>query len=173
MRIALAGVLLLLAACSPSKQIAVAATDASSRAEEIHRLAHRIGVVSTQPEVIADAAQIAVEADAIRGAAGTIHRALVGVEDVTPWWAVLLQIGFWAVIVVAVAVILWQTGIGQALRAAVGLIPRRKLQEANLAAAALDPSRAEGLRELIAARRAADPLFEAAWRKETDCGNDS
>ena len=166
MRNALAGLLLLLAACSPSRQIAVAATDAAGRAEEIHRLAERIGATSTQPEVVADAATIAVQAKAIEAAAGSIHRALPGVEDQTPWWATLLQWGFVAVSVVAVVVLVWQTGIGQALRAAIGLIPRRKVQEASLAAAALDPERAEGLRELIAAKRLADPLFDAAWRKE-------
>ena len=131
MKNALAGLLLLLAACSPSRQIAVAATDAASRAEEIHRLAERIGSVSTQPEVVADAATIAVEAKAIEAAAGSIHRALPGVEDQTPWWAALLQWGFVAVSVVAVVVLLWQTGIGQALRAAIGLIPRRKVAEAR------------------------------------------
>jgi hypothetical protein len=73
--------------------------------------------------------------------------------------------------VVGVAVILFQTGIGAAIRAAIGWIPRRKVQEANLAAAALDPGRAETVRELIAARRASDPLFDAAWRKETNDGN--
>lgn len=173
MRIALAGILLLLAACSPTRQIAIAANDVGDRAEAIHRLADRIGSTSTEPATVRDAADIVIEARAIQASASRIHRVLPDVEDQTPWWATVLQTGFWAVVVVAVAVIIWQTGIGQAFRAAIGWIPRRKSQEASLAAAALDPQRAEGLRELISAKRVSDPLFDAAWRKETQDGSHS
>ena len=73
-----------------------------------------------------------------------------------------------AMIVVAVVVLLWQTGIGQALRAAVGLIPRRARTEAALAAATLDPAQTENVREWISAKRAADPLFDVAFRAQQE-----
>jgi len=44
------------AACSPSRAIAVSATEAGERAGTIARLATHIGSVSTEPEVVADAA---------------------------------------------------------------------------------------------------------------------
>lgn len=160
--------LVALAACSPSRQIAVSATDAQARAGTIARLATHIGSVSTQPDVVADAATIVIEAQRIEAAAGAIHEALPGVEDQTPWWASLLGWGFAAVIVVAAVVLLWQTGIGQALRAAVGLIPRAARTEAALAAATLDPAHTENVREWISAKRAADPLFDVAFRAQQE-----
>ena len=171
MRNALAGLLLLLAACSPSARIAEDANNIGDRAATIASLADQIGNSSKEPETIRAAATIHIEAKKIGQAVADIHATLPGVQDVTPWWATILKWLAGAVLMVAVAVILWQTGIGQAIRAAIGLIPRRKVQEASLAAAALDPSRAEGLRELIAAKRLADPLFDAAWRKEKNDGN--
>jgi hypothetical protein len=98
--------LVALAACSPSRQIAVSATDAQARAGTIARLATHIGIVSTQPDVVSDAATIVIEAQRIEAAAGAIHEALPGVEDQTPWWASLLGWGFAAVIVVAAVVLL-------------------------------------------------------------------
>ena len=56
--------------------------------------------------------------DALNAEVEAKLKALPGVEDQTPWWASLLGWGFAAVIVVAAVVLLWQTGIGQALRAA-------------------------------------------------------
>ena len=61
--------LVALAACSPSRQIAVSATDAQARAGTIARLATHIGSVSTQPDVVADAATIVIEAQRIEAAA--------------------------------------------------------------------------------------------------------
>ena len=160
--------LVALAACSPSRQIAVSATDAQERAGTNARLATHIGSVSTQPDVVAEAATIVLEAQKIEHAAASIHEALPGVEDQTPWWANLMGWGFAAVIVVALVVLLWQTGIGQALRAAVGLIPRAKRTEAALAAATLDPAQTENVREWISAKRAADPLFDVAFRAQQE-----
>lgn len=173
MRNALAGLLLLLAACSPSARIASDANTIGDRAAAIADLADQIGHGSKEPETIRAAATIHIEAKKIRQSVADIHATLPGVQDVTPWWATLLKWLAGAVVLVAVAVIIWQTGIGLALRAAIGLIPRRVVAESNLAAAALDPNKAEGLRELIAARRASDPLFDAAWRKETEHGSHS
>ena len=92
-RIAVMLLLIALAACSPSRAIAVAATDVADRAAEIHRLANEIGTISTEPEVCAIAADIAVQATAINYAAGSIHNALPGVVDSVPFWAVLIKYG--------------------------------------------------------------------------------
>ena len=90
------------------------------------------------------------------------------IKDITPWWATLLQYGFMSIIGIALVIILWQTGIGQAIRVAIGWIPSNKKKEAALAQSVLDESKPEGIREWIAAKRLSDPEFDAAWRKEQD-----
>jgi len=159
---------LLLVGCSASERIAVEANGIGERAATIERMAIRIGERSDQPEIIADAAEIASEATAIGKATQAIHTALPGVVDREPWWSSLLK---WLAIAAAGAAAVWlvsATGIGAAIRVAVGWIPRRKVAEAELAAAALDETKPEGLREVIAARRLADPTFDAAFRKAMD-----
>lgn len=158
-------VCLLLVGCSASERIATEANGIGERAAEIHRIALRIGERSDQPEVIADAAQIASEAVAIGKGTQAIHTALPGVVDREPWWSGLLK---WLAIAATGAAAVWlvsATGIAAAIRVAIGWLPRRKVQEAELAVAALDESKPEGIREVIAARRAADPEFDQAIRK--------
>ena len=71
---------------------------------------------------------------------------------------------------IGVVALLWMTGLGafvKRLLAAVGLmIPAAERREANLAAKALDADNDVSVREWIAARRAADPMFDAAYRRE-------
>jgi hypothetical protein len=156
---------LLLVGCSASERIAVEANGIGERAGTIHRLALRIGEQSDQPEIIADAATIAGEAVAISKGTQAIHTALPGVVDREPWWSGLLK---WLAIAATGAACVWlvsATGIGTAVRVAVGWIPRRKVAEAELAVAALDETKPEGLREVIAARRASDPEFDQALRR--------
>lgn len=107
-------------------------------------------------------------ASVILGETKDIADAISGVKDITPWWANLIQFGFIAIIGIAIVVILWQTGIGQAIRVAIGWIPSNKRKEASLAQSVLDDTKPEGIREWIAAKRLSDPEFDAAWRKEQD-----
>ena len=154
--------------CSPSRQIAVAASEAGAHAASIRSSAATIVSTSTQADVVLLAQDIDDQAASIQASAVIIHRALPGVEDQTPWWASLLGWGFAAVIACAVVVLLWQTGIGTAIRLALGWIPRPKRMEASLAAATLSSENQETVREWIASKRASDPLFNAAWRAETE-----
>ena len=66
---------------------------------------------------------------------------------------------------VAVAFVLWQSGAFTALRIAIGWLPRRQVATAELAADMLDPARPESEREFVAAMRARDPVFDAAYRR--------
>jgi len=94
-----------------------------------------------------------------------VHRSLTGVEDETPWWAGMIGWVAVAVVAVCVVVVLWQTGLGTAVRVALGWIPRKVSRDAELAAAMLSDEQQENPREYVAARRAADPLFDASFRK--------
>jgi len=158
---------LLLVGCSASERIAVEASGIGERAGTIERLATRIGERSQEPETVADAATIVGEAAAIRQGVGEIHTALPGVTDRTPWWAGLLK---WLAIAASGAALVWllsATGLATAIRVAVGWIPRRKVNEAEMAVATLAQDRPETLREWLAMKRASDPEFDAAWRKAT------
>ena len=156
---------MLLCGCSASERIAVEANGIGDRAATIERLAIRIGESSDQPEVIADAATIAIEATQIRHGVAEIHTVLPGVTDkVHPIWATLR----WAAIAAAGAAAVWlltASGILAAVRAALGWIPKPKARAASLLAAAVDDARPETTREAIAAMRAQDAEFDAAFRR--------
>ena len=156
---------LLLCGCSASERIAVEANGIGERAATIERLAIRIGESSDQPEVIADAATIATEATQIRHGVAEIHTNLPGVTDkVSPIWSTLK----WIAIAAAGAAAVWlltASGILAAVRAALGWIPKPKARAASLLAAAVDDARPETTREAIAAMRAQDAEFDAAFRR--------
>lgn len=97
--------------------------------------------------------------------AAQIHDSIPGVKDRVPEWVTMLLWGSVAVAVVGLAVILWQTGLGTAIRVAIGWIPRKTRVDAELAVAMMDPGKTEDAREYIAARRASNPLFDSAFRK--------
>lgn len=145
---------MLLVGCSPVSQIASNSNEIRTQAQ----LLASHGAAINDPVVVSGAARI----DTL--AAG-IHVALGGVEDKTPAWMSMLTYISLAAVLVAVVVILWQTGIGMAIRIAIGWIPRKPRQEAELAANMLDPSKPENAREFIAAQRASDPYFNAAFVK--------
>ncbi len=151
MRILLA--VLLLTACNPVARISANATAIRNEA----------GALIDHGNAIGD--QVVVQgATRIDAAAAAIHGDIPNVQAVTPAWLSTLQWWGIAVAVAGVAFVLWQSGIGTAVRIAIGWLPRRKVAIADLAASTLDPSRPEGDRELVAALRA-DPEIDAAFKR--------
>lgn len=144
----------LLGGCSASKRIAAGATDIQLQARDLADHGQAIG----DPVVVAGAERIYLLAQ-------NIHSDLPSVQDKVPAWLITVGWVALAVLAVAVVVILWQTGLGTVVRVAVGWLPRRKVQDARLAADMLDPSHKESAREYIAARRASDPEFNSAFEK--------
>ncbi len=109
--------------------------------------------------------EVVTRAETIHDLAVDIHGQLPHLENKTPAW---LETVWWvaaAVVVIGICVLLWQTGLGTVIRVAIGWLPRRKVQDAALASGMLDPSKPEDAREYVAARRASDPEFDAAWRR--------
>jgi len=147
-------VLLLLAACSPTQRIARANNAIRGEARELVRHGEQVG-----DAVVVD------RATRIDALAGDISVDLSQVEDKTPAWVSMLQWWGIAIAAVAVLIVLWQSGAFTAIRIAIGWLPRRKVAQAEMAVDMLDPSRPEGDREMVAAMRAQDPVFDAAFRK--------
>ena len=152
----------LTAGCSATKEIASSASVAASAAHAISERASFIVANSSQPEIVAAAVVIKGDTAVILHEVSQISTAVAGVKDIVPFWMTLIQWGLGAVVAVALVVLLFQTGIGTAIRVAIGWIPRRVQNEADLAGKMLseDPATA---REFVAAKRASDPLFAAAW----------
>jgi hypothetical protein len=109
--------------------------------------------------------EVVTRAERINVLAGDIHGSIPHLEDRTPAWLSTLWWVAAAVALVAAAIILWQTGLGTAVRIAIGWLPRKKVIDADLAAGMLNPDKPEDAREYVAARRASDPEFDAAWRR--------
>jgi hypothetical protein len=145
---------LLVAGCSPTQRIAKSNNLIRAEARELVRHGEE-----RQDAVVID------RATRIDALAADISVDLAQVEDKTPAWLSMLQWWGIALALVALLVILWQSGALTAIRIAVGWLPRRKVAQAEMAVDMLDPSRPEGDREMVAAMRAQDPEFDAAFRK--------
>ncbi len=105
------------------------------------------------------------EQDYILSMTRQVHEALPSVEDQVPAWMNTLQYGIIVVGIVAVAWILWYTGIGSIIKRLLGFIPKAKRREADLATMVLDKNNPATIREFIAARRASDPEFDKAYER--------
>ncbi len=151
MRILLA--VLLLAGCNPVARISANATAIRNEA----------GALIDHGNATGD--QVVVQgATRIDAAAAAIHGDIPSVQAVTPAWLSTLQWWGIAVAVAGIAFLVWQSGIGTAVRIAIGWLPRRKVAAAELAVDTLDESRPEGDRELVTLLRA-DPEFDAAFKR--------
>jgi hypothetical protein len=137
----------------------------------VDRIAGSTNTIRNEARALVDHGQAVGDQVVVDGAtrideeAAAIHGELPGVQDRVPAW--LSTIKWWGIAVagVALAFVLWQSGAFTAIRIAVGWLPRRSVAQAELAADMLDPSRPESEREFIAAMRARDPEFDAAFRK--------
>jgi hypothetical protein len=157
--------LLCSASCSASKQIAASASEIGHRATEIHARATDIAAKSQDAEIRKDAETIAEQAEGIVVSTEAIHKALPGVTDKTPWWADMIKWIAIAAAGIAVAWVIHASGIGMAIRIAIGWIPKKQVQEAVMARDTLDSNKPETIREWVAMKRASDPAFDAAWQK--------
>tara|TARA_R110002012_G_C11529940_1_gene600366 strand:+ start:350 stop:937 length:588 start_codon:yes stop_codon:yes gene_type:complete len=103
--------------------------------------------------------------------ASDIRTNLHGVEDIVPWWATMLGRISIAVAIVAVLIFLWRSGILSLIKSAVWgiglLIPKQSKREVNLDLKAMSAESAVTMRETVAAKRASDPAYAAAYDHAT------
>ena len=145
---------LALVGCNPVQRISNHANAIRTEAQALEEHGQAIG----DPVVVAGA-------ERIDGLAASIHDELPNVTNKVPAW--LSTLHWWGIALAAlvVLIIMWQSGAFTAVRIAIGWLPRRKVAQAELAVDTLDESRPEGDRELVAALRANDAEFDAAFRK--------
>lgn len=167
--IILSGVLL---SCSPTAKIAQSNIDIRHSAQRSYGRFTKIHeeTVKATPKisVIASEAKVgAKEQQSILGQTDDIAVNLTKVEDSVPWWANLIQWVMIALSILGSGFLLWYLGLGkltQKIFNNLGLmIPERKKTAAKLLEESL--SSPEKVREAIAAMRASDPTFDAAYRK--------
>lgn len=156
-RAAIIATSLFLAGCNPVAHIAA----------QTNAIRHEAKAIADHGVLIRDAF-ITAKAQHIEELAADIHETLPDVEAKTPAWMSMIIYLAWAGLAIAVCVILWQTGLGRAIKVLVGWIPAPVEREARLLRDVMDPNRKEDLREFVAARRASSPLFDLAWRKTSE-----
>ena len=160
--------LVLLCGCSPTQQIATTSTRISQTAASSK---DRFTLIATEataqnPDagmIEAQAEEGIREQEEIILLTGRIHRVLPGVEDQVPYWVNVLEYGALALIILGIAWILWNTGLGSLIKRLVGFIPAPKQRDATLIRQAMDSQSPVTLREYVAARRASDPEFDRAY----------
>ena len=83
-------------------------------------------------------------------------------QNPTEWLGTIEWVAI-AVVGVVVVTLIWQLGLGRLVRTAIGWVPRGTISNAKLLRESI--SNPSHIREAVAALRAMDPLFDAAYRK--------
>jgi len=126
------------------------------------------GILEQQEIISESGVGLDEQIDIVESASG-IRSDLQGVEDTVPWWAVLTGQALWVVGGVAVLIFLWRSGLLGLIRGliwGVGLfIPKRSVREAELDFKILHSDNGVTIRESVAAKRASDPSYAAAYEK--------
>lgn len=151
----LAVFLLLLSGCKTATQQIADST------AEIRTLAES----SKQRFIVLDEPQGEAEQERIIGLTETVAKAIPGVQEKPSELLGLLEILAIAGVCLAVAVIVWQLGLGHLTRSLLSWVPARKKAAAKLLDEAVDPNHETNMREAVAALRAMDPELDLAFRK--------
>jgi len=141
----------LVAGCSSTQRISSSSGDIRT---EAHALIEH-GRETNDSEVVSRASRI----DAL---ATKINTDVANVQDKTPAWMTMLTYMAIAVVCVATVIVLFQTGIGSAIKSVLGWIPVKVRNDARLAASVLDEGKPENVREWIASKRT-DPVWNRAF----------
>ena len=118
-------------------------------------------------EVIVEAEEAEAEQENIIALAEDIKSQLPNVRDAVPWWAALMSKSVTAAAILGVAFLCWHLGVGHLLKRlfwAVGLfIPKNAIRSAEMDIKV--ETNALSSSEAVAARRGADPAYEAARKR--------
>lgn len=165
-----AAILVLLAGCSSTDQIAQSSTRIGALAQSSKdRFQYISGEArSDAPDLpgIADSAEGGiVEQDGIIYEVTQVVHSLPGVRDLTPWWATLITYALILGSLVSVLAILWRLGIDRLVRSWLGLASPGAQAEARMAADIVQSDPGPRVLRRIETRRAQDHDFDRAFRR--------
>ena len=110
-----------------------------------------------------------IEQQSIQNSVSEIRQVLPRVEDKDPSWMVLLERLSFAGILIAIIILIWQTGIGSLIRqllySVTLFIPRKSRRDAEMDLKIADSENDMTIREVIASKRSSDPAYNAAYEK--------
>ena len=160
-----------------ANQIGCSAVEAiNTNASQIHTLAESseqrfeaIAQISDVDEVDKQTKHGIIEQRSIQDSVASIRKELPRVEDKEPSWMALVQRFSLAVILIAVFLIIWQTGIGTLLRkllySLTAFIPSKSMREAEMDMKIADGDNSMTIREAIASKRASSVSYNSAYKK--------
>ena len=161
--------LLLFLGCSAVENIGNGATQISQYAQSSEGRFEAIGELSEDQEIKEQAKHGKEEQQGILDTVANIRKELPRVEDKAPSWVEMVERLSLAGILIAIVIIIWQTGIGTLCRKLLYsisfLIPSKSRREAEMDIKALDSENSMTLREVIASKRASDPAYNSAYKK--------
>lgn len=174
MRILFTILCLLITSCSGTTRIASDATQVGKKAqssrERFVRIQNDVAEGTSTERIIEEAIKGEAEQLEIISVVQDIHKTLPTVKDVTPWWADMISKVMVGLSILCCCFLVWYLGIGSFVKKllySLGMfIPEGTKRDATMAVDALDDTKKETLRESIAVRRASDPAFDNAFKKE-------
>ena len=131
----------------------------------------------TEDETITNESQPAIaEQQDIQDSIAGIREELPRVEDRESWLAVVAGRATIAGILVAIVLILWQTGLGSLVRRIVysvsWFIPQQSMRAAEMDQKIASPNHEMTIHEAIASRRASDPAYNSAYERIKNKGTE-
>ena len=110
-----------------------------------------------------------IEQQSIQNSVAEIREVLPRVEDKDPSWMLLFERMSIAGILIAIIILIWQTGIGTLIRrllySVTFFIPRKSRRDAEMDMKIADSDDGMTIREAIASKRSSDPAYNSAYKK--------
>ena len=152
-----------------ASEIGTLATSSKARFESIADATAGGGITNKEIRNISADATLGVgEQSAIIKSVDNIHEQVTKVSDNQPWWAAMIGKVATAAAIIGVGFLLWQTGLGYLIKKIVysigWFIPASVKREVALDAKNLESDNPATLRESIAAKRASNNAYNAAWK---------
>ena len=140
--------------------------DTLSRSSEVRF--ETIVEASNQDEVIATSKEGIKEQQEIQNSVSNIRNVLPKVVDKKPSWLETIDSLLWVGMLMAIIILLWQTGIGSLLKRAIFsisfFIPTKAKKQVEMDLKVADEENPMTMREVIAHRRS-DPAYDSAYKK--------
>ena len=161
-------VLVQVAGCSAVQDIQTQSSNIEKLSRSSEGRFETIVEVSNQDEVIATSKKGIKEQQDIQSSVSSIRNVLPRVEDKKPSWLETIDSLLWVGMLMAIIILLWQTGIGSLLKRLIFsisfFIPTKAKRQVEMDLKVADEDNPMTMREVIAHRRS-DPAYDSAFKK--------